>query len=162
MPTPTYTPLANVTLASTAYLVTFSSISQSYRDLVLVVNCLADTAANLMVRFNTDSGNNYNQVNMQGNGSTSASNASSNVNLIYIGPTTNSTTTPSSHIVNIMDYSATNKHKTLLARGNEAGSLVQAMTGRWANTAAVTTLEVYGSGTNFRAGTTMTLYGIAS
>lgn len=160
MATPTYTPLANITLGATANPVTFSSISQSYKDLVLVVSCLADTTANLMIRFNSDSAANYNLLNMQANGSGYSSGTTLNTNIIYIGPTVNSTTQPSNHIAHIMDYSATDKHKTVLARGNEPSSLLQGIAGRWSNTAAITSIEVWGYGTNMRAGTTISLYGV--
>ena len=36
MPTPTYTPLATVTLGTSAASVTFSSIPATYRDLILI------------------------------------------------------------------------------------------------------------------------------
>jgi hypothetical protein len=64
MPTPTYTPLATVTLASTASSVTFSSIPATYRDLVVVHNNFGtvNNDANSNFRFNGDSGSNYSRV----------------------------------------------------------------------------------------------------
>lgn len=70
--------------------------------------------------------------------------------------------------INIMDYSATDKHKTTLIRnGKQGGSNdgVEAIAGRWANTAAITSLEIFsitGGGITFSAGSTFALYGIAS
>jgi len=161
MPTPTYTPLANITLGSSANPVTFSSISQSYKDLVLVITGNIDASGATMVRFNLDSGSNYSYVLMQGNGSTTFS-TSVSTNLIYTGVMPNSTTNVSTYTVQIMDYSATDKHKTALVRSSDSANLVHAIAGRWANTSAITTIEVYGSGASFRAGTTMALYGIAA
>jgi hypothetical protein len=57
-----YTALANVTLGSSAASVTFSSISQSYRDLVLVITATTSAVDNAFIRFNSDSGSNYNIV----------------------------------------------------------------------------------------------------
>jgi len=161
MPTPTYIPIASVTLASSANPVVFSNISQSYRDLILVFDGNIDASGSLMFRLNLDSNSNYSYVIAQGNGSSATSNATS-TNLIFFGNSPNSTTNRSNQIAQIMDYSATDKHKSILARTNDATQLVQMIAGRWANTAGVTTIQVYGSGANMRAGSNISLYGIAS
>jgi hypothetical protein len=57
MPTPTYTPLATVTLGTTAASVTFSSIPATYRDLIFVLSGLGGSA-NITLRYNGDSGSN--------------------------------------------------------------------------------------------------------
>jgi hypothetical protein len=109
------------------------------------------------MRFNGDTGNNYFMVEMRGNGSTT-----------FSGTLTDSfalagqlTTTQGNFINQIMDYSATDKHKTLLARSNGSGTQVQGHASRWANTAAITSFVVSNAGT-FSTGTTFNLYGIAS
>ena len=73
MPTPTYTPLANVTLASTTSTVTFSSIPATYRDLLVVAQCgvVGPATENLQLSLNNDTTNaNYAAVQMSGDGST--------------------------------------------------------------------------------------------
>src|SRR5512147_1973064 len=136
MPTPTYTPLANVTLSSSASSVTFSSIPATYRDLVLVVNHLPSGDGDLRVQFNGDTtGANYPGVAMVGNGSTTSSYTYTG----YIAPVGFGTSTNRHNaIFQIMDYSATNKHKSVLTRGDNAANQTGATAGRWANTAAVT------------------------
>jgi hypothetical protein len=64
--------------------------------------------------------------------------------------------------MNIMDYSATDKHKTYIFRDNIASSLVVAQVGRWANTTAISTVALISSSSTFVVGTTVALYGIAS
>ena len=60
-----------------------------------------------------------------------------------------------------MDYSATDKHKTMLSRGGSSSFGVGMNAGRWANTSAVTSVLVIGqSGLDFAAGSTFYLYGI--
>jgi hypothetical protein len=61
-----------------------------------------------------------------------------------------------------MDYSATDKHKTVLSRNNVAGGGVDAFANRWANTAAITSVEVRVStgGQFFATPTTLSLYGV--
>jgi hypothetical protein len=166
MPTPTYTPLANVTLGTTTSTVTFSSIPATYRDLILVVANLSATASNtIYARLNGDTGSNYSAVVALGdsNGPASALN-SSNSNGLFMGavyqglPTSGS----SQSILQIMDYSATDKHKTGLSRYGSAGrSEVDMGASRWANTAAVTSLlvRIHPSG-SFNSGTSFSLYGV--
>jgi hypothetical protein len=64
MPTPTYTPLANVTLGATAATVTFGSIPATMRDLVVIVNGTTSSNVFTGLRFNSDSGSNYTFVRM--------------------------------------------------------------------------------------------------
>lgn len=158
MPTPTYIALANITLGSSASSVTFSSIPATFRDLVLVSQNSMTTSASLFVRFNNDAGANYTAVRMfnTGGGST-ASDTSAPAEIGY-------NTTTNIGIANIMDYSATDKHKTYLTRwGNADGtSYVQAYAARWANTAAITTVNIAPSSGLISAGSTFALYGIAS
>lgn len=166
MPTPTYTPLANITLGSSTSTVTFGSINQGFRDLVLVITAksVAGTAT-VQFRPNGDTGFNYSYVNMQGNGSSTNTLANSGGNNNF-GLTVNTGVTNSEFnviILNALDYSATDKQKLLLVRNNRAGNGVEAIAGRWADTSAITyfTLTLNG-GDSFATGSTMALYGIAA
>jgi len=164
MPTPTYTPMANITLGSSAASVTFSSISQAYRDLVLVV--VATTASSGqagLIRVNSDSGANYNRVFMLGDGSSAVSNSFTGQSSFMTNFSAGfSSTVPSSVIFNLFDYSATNKHKTALNRNDQAATGVEAQAMRWASTSAVTSLSIQPSSGNFNTGSTFALYGIAA
>ena len=164
MPTPTYTPLANVTLGSAAANVTFSSINQTYRDLIVVINSgnSANIYNGIYARFNSDTGNNYSGLYALGNGSTTLS-GTHPTNLITFGAGGAST---SATIVNIMDYSATDKHKTVLVKrgvSDATGYSVGMEVGRWANTAAITSMIIFDqSGYTFDAGSNFSLYGIVA
>ena len=154
MPTPTYTPLATVTLAGTASSVTFSSIPATYRDLILVTNATAGN--NAFIRYNGDSGANYTGVRIYGSGSSAASDTS-DVNTINTGDLINNQVA----IVQIMDYSATDKHKTSLTRITNPTAFVGANAFRWANTAAITSVGLHPAGVNtFAIGSTFNLYGV--
>lgn len=161
MPTATYTPLANITLGSSSTSVSFSSIPATYRDLVLVVNYEANSVGYLQLRVNNDTGNNYSFVTMY----TDPAVVSTTNTYDRFYPTTN-TTLSGARIMNvtqIMDYSATDKHKSFLNRVNftraTSVQVVETQAGRWANTAAITSIQVLGG---FAAGGTFALYGIAS
>jgi hypothetical protein len=165
MGTPTYTPLANITLGSSAASVTFSSISQSYRDLVLVSFMGVSADIDIATQFNSDTGSNYTYVNMRGNGSTATSGTGASAGAYFafgLQNVTVPTNTQTNVIMNIMDYSATDKHKVALKRVNEAGTGTQAFAGRWASTSAITSIKLTPQGGNFNSGSTFALYGIAS
>jgi hypothetical protein len=162
MPTPTYTPLATVTLGSSASSVTFSSIPATYRDLILVVNGQTTGDANAQIRVNGDTGSNYSGVVMRQD----ATSQSGTFGQFYATWNTFVGSTRFVSIVNFMDYSATDKHKTVLTRstyvrataGNPLGPEAQAA--RWANTSAITTILLLLSANNYAAGTTFSLYGV--
>lgn len=150
--------LANVTLGSSASSVTFSSITGSYRDLVLIFNGSLPSAQGLYMRLNGDSSN-HTVVRMYNSGAGSpASDTLSNWEIAYSNTTLFSKT-------EILDYSATDKHKSSLIRwGNADGtSYTMALAGRWASTAAVTSIALVTSGGgNITAGSTFALYGMQS
>ena len=163
MGTPTYTALANITLGSNAASVTFSSISQAYRDLVLVIDFAVASASNIKLNINSDTGANYSQVVMSGNGSTASSGVGSGQTTGYL--IFNDTPTSGNRyqsIANFLDYSATDKHKTTLVRGNSAATITEANAIRWASTSAITSFVIAGTGGQFTAGSTFALYGIAA
>jgi len=164
MPTPTYTPLANITLGSAAASVTFSSISQSFRDVVLVFNGSTSSSTLIWTRFNGDTGTNYNYVVMAGNAAGTYS-ANGTFNVGYLADTSVSANTNFMVQLSLMDYSATDKHKSALVRSGieySSGTAVYASAHRWANTAAVTSIVFTTATGNWNAGSTFSLYGIAS
>jgi hypothetical protein len=157
MPKKTYTQINSVTLASASSSVTFSSIPQNFRDLILVLDGTPTANSIVNFRYNGDSGANYNRVGMEGDGTTPSS---------YFGTGATSLrviawrTGRSNAIHQIMDYSATDKHKTSISRGNPTDVAVQAAAGRWANTSAITSIAVTLDANQFATGSTFTLYGI--
>jgi peptide methionine sulfoxide reductase MsrA len=160
MPTPTYTPLATVTLASSASSVTFSSIPATYRDLILVFVGTPSTDTYARVRFNGDTGSNYNYVFMYGDGSTAVSSAFASQTFGYTG---NTDAAIGNTIVQIMDYPATDKHKTYLSRNmSSSGGLTMATAGRWANTSVINSIQVSTNAGTFNSGFTFSLYGVIS
>jgi len=162
MPTATYTPLATVTLGSSAASVTFSSIPATYRDLILVVEAVTASGSGAMgvgARYNGDTGSNYSDVFMAGDGSTAFSGAPTGTS----NPIGRIDQSRGNFISQLMDYSATDKHKTSLTRINNSIAVVTARAGRWANTSAVTSINLFNSSANgevFAIGSTFNLYGV--
>lgn len=156
------TSLASITLQEATASVSFSGIPQNYRDLVLVVNGTNSANAFITLQFNGDTGSNYNMVWMQGSGA-GATSSSSASQVEIITSQNNGGTALKTGLIQIMDYSATNKHKTVLARtdGENSGTrLTAALAARWANTVAISSIRVYdGNGSNYLTGSTFNLYG---
>lgn len=167
MPTNTYTALATVTLGGSDASIVFGSIPATYRDLVLVIGSAKSASGNpaVVARFNSDSGTNYPYVRMTGNGSSAASASITTDTFLNLAAAFGINTTENATIIlQVMDYSATDKHRPVLVRSNLAGAGVEAIAGRWANAAnAITQIELFNtSSISFATGTTFSLYGIAS
>tara|TARA_R110000822_G_scaffold14484_2_gene50905 strand:+ start:960 stop:1451 length:492 start_codon:yes stop_codon:yes gene_type:complete len=162
MATPTYTLIDSTTLGSSAASVTFSSISATGKgDLVVVVNSLADAGTiNFTMRFNGAT-TGYTAVTAYGDGGSAASfTSSSNLDLMAYG---GNTTVPALVSATVLDFSSTNKHKTVLANGYRADKQASMSVGRWADTAAVTSLTIRTTtANNYAAGSTFFLYQLVS
>ena len=156
----TYVALANITLGSSASSVTFSSIPATFRDLVIVSQWSNSANANLTMRANSDSGSNYTRVYAFGfsGGVLSGTESGTSWNSLTLssGGSTQLMT------LQIMDYSATDKHKTALMRCNQADPYITADALRWANTSAITSFSLTAGAGSISAGSTFALYGIAS
>jgi hypothetical protein len=160
----TYEPISTTTLGSAAASVTFSSITGTYTDLVIVTSAKLTTGSNdAIVRFNGDTGNNYSSTILSGNGTSASSVRVSNNDKMYLdsaGWVTSGEFNVS--IGHFMNYSNTTTYKTMLARGNNATSGVDAIVNLWSSTAAITSIQVLAATSTFTAGSTFTLYGIKS
>lgn len=157
MPTTTYTPLANITLTNSATSVTFSSIPQTYKDLVINVSGTF-TAGGPAYRLNNDSSENYDFVAMSSDGATAQSFTGTTVRIICYG-------FDGTSLSSLFDYSSTNKHKSILStRYQKEGATT--FTGkyyyRWQNTAAVNQITFinYDGINTLPAGTSIQIYGI--
>lgn len=167
MATPTYIPIATTTLTSSASTVSFFGITQDFRDLVLVFEINADATTAFDMTFNGDSSSSYTGVFMQGFG-TGYTPQSGTASTTYVaGLAGFSSGSRYLYSFDILDYSATDKHKTLLARTQRTGAGsgsddVKAVASRWANTSAISTINIDSRINAYPAGTTVSIYGIAS
>jgi hypothetical protein len=155
-----FTVLGNTTLATASASVTFSSIPGGYKDLVIFTNYLGNGGeSGTRYRFNSDSGANYSYVLAQGDG-TNASWGSSSSFTGVIGFATATATVAALQKLQISDYAATDKHKSVLVRSDRANQLTAMAAARWANTSAITNITINSLGSNFAAGSTFRLLGV--
>jgi hypothetical protein len=155
----TYEPIATTTASGSVSSITFSTISGSYTDLVIIVNGgTAGSDNSMLVRFNSDTGGNYSYTAIDGNGSSATSFRESNTSEPQAGSLSTGNNTS---LINIMNYSNTTTYKTYVARGNAPAHRVRAFVGLWRNTAAITSVTIFNNAaSNFTNVTTFTLYGI--
>jgi hypothetical protein len=167
---PTYTPIATTTASGSVSTITFSSIPTTYTDLVIVENGNLSGSANrcsLLIRVgngSVDSGTNYSNTQLAGNGTSAYSGRGSNEAYCFAGVISEKVGTV---ITNIMNYANTTTYKTFISRGNSLGQTasqdISAMVNVWRSTAAINTIQIFAAdGTNYSSNTTFTLYGITA
>jgi hypothetical protein len=155
----TYESIATTTLGSAQASVTFSSISSSFTDLVLVVAGAFSTTDNgFALTFNGDTTSNYSTTYLYGDGTSALSIRTTSATSINAG---RFNTSFGIGITHIMNYANTTTSKTVLTRGN-SGAIVNANVGLWRKSPAeaINSLTCTAPSANFTLGTTFTLYGI--
>ena len=157
----TYEPIATYTIPSAAANYTFSSITGTYTDLLVVVVGNSTAAADLFMQVNGDTGSNYSTTQLSGTGSSALSQRSSNrTNFNVNFNAYMSTTVAANYVIQIQNYSNATTYKTMLARSSNANQAVDATVGLWRSTSAITSVTLIANGSTFATGSTFTLYGI--
>lgn len=156
----TYEPIATYTVSgSAAANYTFTSIPQTFTDLVLVTSVIyTNSSPSIFYRLNGDTNNNYSTIALDGSSSPVVpyqSNTSVSFLYGFIGSTTSS---PNTSVTSFNNYSNTTTYKTSLGKAayGNAGIYV----GLWRSTAAITSIYLEPVSTTFAVGSTFTLYGI--
>ena len=158
----TYEPIATTTISGTSTTtVTFSSITGSYTDLVLVsMSQSSTTGQDFKINLNSTT-TGYSTTKLQGDGSVAFSGRRSSQSFWYFDETGQPTSGAfMTSIFNFQNYSNTNVYKTALWRNSAATLGVAAVVGLWQNTAAINQIEIGVTGGTIFAGSTFTLYGI--
>jgi hypothetical protein len=167
----TYQAIATTTLGSAAASYTFSSIPQTYTDLILIYQTRISTQNSYLdvcAQANGDTGTNYSYTSLTGSGTAAQSHRASNTGSFIFddnGAPWNAQWAIGR--VNFMNYSNTTTYKTAISRTDQGGGTsggTDAVVNLWRNTAAISSLKIYLNGGSLLldAGTTLTLYGIAA
>ena len=152
--------------------ISFTSIPSTYTHLQLRVmarSTFADTDSIFIVRVNSDTGNNYPNHFVQGNGSGVGAYGytSSTYNYAFLLTLPGASASANffgGGVIDILDYKDTNKNKTIRAFGghdrNGAGD-IRLNSSVWLNTSAITSITItdYRTG-NFAEYSSFALYGI--
>ena len=157
MPTPTYDLIATTTLSSSPTSFTWSSIPNTYRDIVLVADFSPSTTTTLGAQFNDDTTNNYSSTTLYGDSSTVSSLDQNSTSTIRFGSVNNRCLA----IAYVLDYQ-TSKNKTLIGRfnsDNESGATV----GMRYSTEVITSVTFRTTGgATFASGDIFSIYGVVS
>lgn len=163
-----------ITLISTAYgtgssgTITFSSIPSTYKHLQIRATASKDTAGNIEfgLQFNGDAGSNYTWHRLTGNGSSVSSGWYGGLGgASYVGYATGTGTSnaTASNIIDILDYTNTNKNKTirsLVGYHTSSDNSIRLNSGIWFSTAAISSLSITYGGYNFTSISRFSLYGV--
>lgn len=140
----------------------FTSIPSSYQHLQIRVNAkTAISGADIIMKFNNDTGNNYAFHYLRGDGASASASGAFSDGYVYITPTNG--TYYATAIIDIHDYASTSKHKTskIFSGYDSNGSGWNALrSGLWMSTSAINRIDFTIGGTTFSTGTTFALYGI--
>jgi len=167
MPKATYDCIATTTLGSNTQTVSFSSISGSFTDLIVVIGGAISnqgaSATNPNITFNSDTGSNYSVTWLAGDGTSATSGRQTSQTRALFG---GFTTVRGTAIIQIQNYSNTTTNKTFISRNSTndsaTGQAVSAWVGLWRSTSAITSLSLDSgrSDAPWISGTVFSLYGV--
>lgn len=148
---------------------TFNSIPSTYSHLQIRIMGRTDRSAvydAVRLRFNSDTGANYTEHGLYGDGVTIAAYGSASATGSYtyrIAGASAPSDTQGAIIIDILDYANTNKYKTLRSLGgvdaNASGGNLYFNSGLWMNTAAINNIELTPIG-SLQQYSSLALYGI--
>jgi hypothetical protein len=125
--------------------ISFTSIPQTYKHLQIRASYTGNDVP--LVRLNGDTGSNYPNHWLRGNGSAASAAASAGAyNILQLSTSwTPSSTVPGVFIFDLLDYTNTNKYKTVRTLGgcdlNGSGG-VELMSGLWMSTVSVNAISM--------------------
>lgn len=156
--TATYDLISSTILGSNVTTLTVSSISTSYRDLVIVGDYVMSQNTNLYLRLNGDTANNYNSNSFYNRTSYWPGAVQSNFFLSLAGDPTSQPM----FVANIIGANATDKHKNLIIRNDDGFVTTEMHYGRYASTSQITSFTIYPAAGTINAGSTFYVYGLVS
>ena len=148
--------------------ISFTSIPGTFKHLqIRAIQFCGSTAFNTLIRYNSDSGNNYASHYLEGTGSAvGAGVAYGNPPINYgaIGEARGGTSHPDVFVCDILDYANTNKNKTarsLSGFDTNSSGLIAIRSSLWMSTSAITSITITNDATaNFTQYSQFALYGI--
>jgi len=154
----TYEPIATTTLSVDTASYTFTSIPNTYTDLILIINAGVTTQGPINAQINSDTTSTYSYTRLYGNGTSPTSDRFSSQPSLDLGYFSNDLNNNS--ITQFLNYSNTTTYKSIINRWSTAGFAASAV-GLWRSTTAINSIKLFNASPyNLKAGSTFTLYGI--
>lgn len=161
MPTPTYTLIQEQIIGSSQASITFSSIPQTYKDLVVeVVGTSSVSSTNAALYFNgSDLNTSYNTTLLKGSGSAASSSRYGGTysGMLFDIVGVSATGDYRQYIAHIQSYASTSFYKTVLMRGNNPATEVLCSVGTYLSTSAITSVSIKA---NFATNSIFRLWGV--
>jgi hypothetical protein len=168
---PAYEQISTSILTSSATSIVFdvTGLGSIYKHLQIRATSnttsTGSNATNLQVRFNNDTASNYAfHILFTDGGSTPSSAAATTQSFMAIGDMVNTASIFSGCVVDILDFAATSKNKTVKSlfgvQSPAAMNRVALRSGLWMNSSAINTISLTPLSGDFRAGSRLSLYGI--
>jgi hypothetical protein len=159
--------IASVTVGSGGQsTITFSSIPSTYKHLqIRGLAIFSGTVGGGRIAFNGDNASgNYSAHSVYGSGTGTASNSSTSQNFgAFNNASGTSSSAPNAMVLDILDYSNTDKHKTLRSSyGWDANGTgyIELCSSCWRSTSAITSIDLSSSSSTFAQYSSFALYGI--
>jgi len=155
----TYEKIDTTTLSSNTQTVTFSSIPQTYTDLVIVIEGSATSNSDFVLKVGNNSvptNTLYSRMFIFGySGGTNPDTAGNLGGFVF-----SMYTARSMAIINLMNYTNTNVNKTALIRNNVGIDIIYASQNLLRSAIAINIMEFTTGTHSFTAGTVFSIYGI--
>ena len=143
--------------------ISFSSIPSTYTHLqIRVMTLTTGVNTDILMRFNSDSGNNYSQHYLYGTGAAAASGGAASQSYAPLG-IEGGTSAPGVAVCDVLDYKNTSKYKTVrsLSGDDQNGSGYLFMySSAWLNTAAISSITITPGAGVFNQYSQFALYGV--
>lgn len=163
-PSQDYVSISTATVDSSgASSITFSGIPSTFTHLQLRIFYLDSTNSNHWIRFNGDTGNNYAGHQLLGDGSAAYATSYTANYGIFLAYSAGSTTAPANGVVDILDYTSTNKNRvtrTLSGFDQNGSGQISLWSGLWLNTTAINSITIFSQSGSFNNYSKFSLYGI--
>ena len=145
--------------------ISFTSIPQTYKHLQIryLANNTASANYKMSLRFNSDSGSNYNWHWLAGDGSAASAGANDEYTAMRLSKLNYGSTYWSSGIIDLLDYTNANKNTTGKSLGgwdSNGSGTIELASGLWKNTSTITSIDIVPYSGGILAGSQIALYGL--
>ena len=151
--TSSYESIARVSLTGTQSSIEFTSIPSTYTHLQVRLMVRSDRSAvvadSLQLQFNSDTGSNYDDHYLTGDGATASASADTtvtNIGLYRIAGAGATSSVFGVSVIDVLDYKNTNKYKTIRALtgiDNNGSGRISLGSGLWRSTSAISSLKLF-------------------
>lgn len=167
--TNSYESIQTVTLGSTQTTISFTSIPSTFKHLQvrgIARGTFASTNLNLCMQVNSDTSNSYTYHQLNGDGSSASASGGSAQSFGFVGRIAQANATASAFgasVIDILDYSDTNKYSTIRALGGydaNGNGMMTLMSSAYIKTDAISSIQIFGNLGDLVAYSSFALYGI--